>query len=183
MALALMLRSACRSKASPIVSQVSRISSVASLQSGNLPFLNNHRGVTLNQNQSLLSNELVRKISVSPVRMSGGLSHVTIWQWERILGIGMLGIIPAAIAYPSQIGDVAMAVTMVVHAHWGLDAIVTDYIRPILFGNLIPPMAHGFLLLFSAATLGGLFLMIYNDVGIAKTIRNFWAIKPYEKKE
>jgi succinate dehydrogenase (ubiquinone) membrane anchor subunit len=50
--------------------------------------------------------------------MSGGLSHVAVWKWERILGIAMLGIFPAALTYPSQIGDAAMAVTMIIHAHW-----------------------------------------------------------------
>jgi hypothetical protein len=35
----------------------------------------------------------------------------------------------------------------------------------------------------SAATLGGLFLMIYNDVGIAKTVHTLWRIPPYQKKE
>ena len=84
------------------------------------------------------------------------------------------------------------------HAHWlvaelffkdscltwlyfrGLEAVVTDYIRESIFGSVIPKAAHGLLLLFSAATLAGLCLIIYNDVGIAKTIRKIWAVKPKE---
>lgn len=60
----------------------------------------------------------------------------------------------------------------------GLEAIVTDYVRPILFGTLVPKLAHGLLLLVSAATLGGLFYFIHNDIGIANTIRKIWSTKP-----
>lgn len=54
---------------------------------------------------------------------------------------------------------------------------VTDYIRPIIFGSVVPKVAHVALLLFSVATLGGLFYLIYNDIGIAKSVKKIWAIK------
>lgn len=54
---------------------------------------------------------------------------------------------------------------------------MTDYVRPILFGNVVPKVAHGILLLLSMATLGGLLYFVYNDIGIAKGIRKLWAIK------
>lgn len=60
----------------------------------------------------------------------------------------------------------------------GLEAIVTDYVRPILFGAAVPKIAHGLLLVVSAATLGGLFYFIHNDIGIANTIRKIWSTKP-----
>lgn len=63
------------------------------------------------------------------------------------------------------------------HFHWGIEAIVTDYVRESLFGKAIPKVAHGALLLFSAATLAGLFMMAYNDQGISKTVRKIWAIE------
>lgn len=63
------------------------------------------------------------------------------------------------------------------HAHWGLEAIVVDYVRPVLFGNVVPKLAHGLLVLFSAATLGGLLYFIYNDIGIGKAVRKLWAVK------
>lgn len=61
----------------------------------------------------------------------------------------------------------------------GLEAVVVDYIRPILFGHTIPKIAHGLLILLSATTLGGLFYFIYHDIGIANSIRKIWAIKPH----
>lgn len=63
------------------------------------------------------------------------------------------------------------------HAHWGLEAIVVDYVRPVLFGNVVPKITHGLLILFSAATLGGLLYFIYSDIGIGKAIRKLWAVK------
>lgn len=59
----------------------------------------------------------------------------------------------------------------------GLEAMVTDYIRPIIFGNVVPKAAHAALLLFSVATLGGLFYLIYTDIGIAKSVKKIWSIK------
>jgi hypothetical protein len=60
---------------------------------------------------------------------------------------------------------------------------IYDYVRTIVFGPVIPPLSHFLLYVLSAATLGGLFLMIYNDVGIAKTVQTLWRIPPYQKKE
>lgn len=63
------------------------------------------------------------------------------------------------------------------HAHWGLEAVVTDYVREALLGKVLPKVAHGLLLLFSALTLAGLFMMAYNDQGLGKTVRKVWAIE------
>lgn len=89
----------------------------------------------------------------------------------------MLGIVPAALIFPSQVSDYLLAVSIVVHAHWGLEAVVTDYIRESVFGSVLPKAAHGLLLLFSAVTLAGLLLMAYNDKGLGKTVRKVWAIE------
>lgn len=89
----------------------------------------------------------------------------------------MLGIVPVALIFPSQPADYLLALSIVMHSHWGLEAIVTDYIRESVFGSILPKAAHGLLLLFSAATLGGLFLMAYNDKGLGKSVRKLWAIE------
>lgn len=89
----------------------------------------------------------------------------------------MLGVVPIALIAPSQPIEYMLAVSLVMHAHWGLEAIVTDYIRESVFGAILPKAAHGLLLLFSAATLAGLCMMAYNDQGLGKTIRKVWAIE------
>ena len=57
----------------------------------------------------------------------------------------------------------------------GIEAIAIDYIRPILFGNLIPKMAIGLVYVLSSVTLGGLLYIIYKDGGIVKIVRHIWA--------
>lgn len=89
----------------------------------------------------------------------------------------MLGIVPIALISPSAPADYLLAVSIVMHAHWGLEAIVTDYIRESVFGNVLPKAAHGLLLLFSAATLAGLCLMAYNGQGLGSSVRKIWAIE------
>lgn len=96
---------------------------------------------------------------------------------ERAISAGLLVALPAAIAFPSQPLDIVVAVSMVMHAHWGLEAIVVDYVRPILVGNVVPKVAHFALIAFSAATLGGLVYFIQNDVGIGNAVRQLWAIR------
>uniref|UniRef100_A0A182IYY3 Succinate dehydrogenase [ubiquinone] cytochrome b small subunit n=2 Tax=Anopheles atroparvus TaxID=41427 RepID=A0A182IYY3_ANOAO len=122
----------------------------------------------------------VRQFAVSPVRNSSGGNHVTLWNAERALSLALLGVMPVGLMYPSQLGDTLMAVSIVMHQHWGLEAIVTDYVRPIMFGTTVPKMAHGLLLIVSAATLGGLFYFNYNDIGIAGCVRKIWTTKAKE---
>lgn len=114
---------------------------------------------------------------MSPIRQSASGSHVALWQAERALSIGMLGIVPVALVFPSQAADYLLAVSIVMHSHWGLEAIVTDYVRESVFGNVLPKAAHGLLLLFSAATLAGLCMMAYKDQGLGKTVRKVWALE------
>lgn len=104
-------------------------------------------------------------------------SHDKLWTAERALSLGLLGILPIAFVFPSQATDALLATSIVVHSYWGLEAVVTDYVRPLLFGNLVPKICHGFLILICATTLGGLFYFIYNDIGIVKFIKKLWAIK------
>lgn len=140
------------------------------------PMIN--KSLMSNPSQWLLKPTQIRAIQVTPVNRSAeGGNHVTLWTAERALSLGLLGLIPIAFIVPSQGADALLAVSIVMHQHWGLEAIVTDYVRPIMFGSTIPKVAHGVLLLFSAATLGGLFYFIYNDIGIVNSIKKLWAIK------
>lgn len=120
----------------------------------------------------------IRSINVSAPKYSAASgTHSTLWTVERALAAGLLAILPAAIIWPSQPLDALLAVSIVMHAHWGLEAIVVDYVRAVLFGNFIPKLAHGLLILFSAATLAGLFYFIYNDIGLGRAVRKIWAVK------
>jgi len=58
----------------------------------------------------------------------------------------------------------------------GLEAIILDYVRPIVVGTVVPKVAFLMLNLLSAATLAGLLVLIYNGPGLTKTIKHGWAI-------
>ena len=66
----------------------------------------------------------------------------------------------------------------VLHSHWGVEAIVVDYVRPSLFGGntIIPNIAHAGVWALSAFTLGALFYFNYTDVGIVNAIKMLWKV-------
>ncbi|XP_017873710.1 PREDICTED: succinate dehydrogenase [ubiquinone] cytochrome b small subunit, mitochondrial [Drosophila arizonae] len=121
---------------------------------------------------------VMREISVSTPRMASATgSHTRLWTIERVLSAGLLAIIPAAFIAPSQVMDALLAISVVIHTHWGVEAMVVDYLRPSVVGNVVPKVAHIALILMSVAALGGLFYFIKNDIGLANGIKRFWAIK------
>ncbi|CAD6995146.1 succinate dehydrogenase [ubiquinone] cytochrome b small subunit, mitochondrial [Ceratitis capitata] len=129
---------------------------------------------------SLIKNAqgMTRKFSLTSAKMAAAKgNHVPLWTAERLISLGLLGVVPAAFIYPSQTLDALLAVSVVLHSHWGVEAIITDYARPQVVGPLLPKVAHGALILLSIATLGGLFYIIQNDVGIAKSVKQVWSIK------
>lgn len=174
MALHFVLRSSCRNSASIFVSL---------LNAGKVPAVS--RSLTTVSKSLLLPKPVPsvgiaswRQFSASPIRKAAATgNHVTLWNAERALSVALIGILPVGLMFPSQAGDALMAISIVMHQYWGLEAIVTDYVRPIMFGAAVPKIAHGLLLVVSAATLGGLFYFIHNDIGIANTIRKIWSTK------
>ncbi|GFG29171.1 hypothetical protein Cfor_04993 [Coptotermes formosanus] len=58
----------------------------------------------------------------------------------------------------------------------GIEAVVIDYVRPIIFGNVISKLAVGAVYVLSITTLAGLFFFITNDVGIVVAIKQLWQL-------
>lgn len=98
-------------------------------------------------------------------------NHSKLWSAERALSAGLLAIIPLSFAVPFPGKDYALALALVTHIHWGVEAIVVDYIRPSIFGAVIPKVALFSIYLLSALSLGGLFYFNYTDVGLVNAIR------------
>lgn len=110
-------------------------------------------------------------------RSAAGSNHSGLWTAERAVSVALLGLLPAALAYPSKTLDTLLAISVVMHAHWGIEACVIDYVRPVLFGSIIPKITPFLVIVYSAALLGGLLYFINTDIGIGQTVRKFWAIK------
>lgn len=85
----------------------------------------------------------------------------------------MLAVVPLAFAVPNPYLDYALALSLIVHVHWGLEAIVVDYVRPKLFGPAIPKLAIGLTYLLSILSLAGLYYFNYTDVGLSQAIMMF----------
>ncbi|XP_037948556.1 succinate dehydrogenase [ubiquinone] cytochrome b small subunit, mitochondrial [Teleopsis dalmanni] len=131
---------------------------------------------------SLVKNVMpvARTFTLTAPKMVGFSNHTMLWKAERIVSAALLGIMPIAIMFPSQTLDALMAISIIIHTHWGVEAIITDYMRPNVVGPMVPKVSHMALILVSIASLGGLFYLIFNDIGISKTIRQFWEISGYD---
>ncbi|KAF7492494.1 Succinate dehydrogenase [ubiquinone] cytochrome b small subunit [Sarcoptes scabiei] len=116
-----------------------------------------------------------KKIIHFPKRLmsSDAHDHTKIWIFERVLSASLLAVIPASLMIPSPVLDNLLALSLVVHVHWGLEAIVVDYIRPSLVGPVLPKISLGALYIVSIVALAGLFYLNYSDVGLSTAIKMF----------
>ncbi|KAJ0173467.1 hypothetical protein K1T71_010616 [Dendrolimus kikuchii] len=108
--------------------------------------------------------------------------HSKLWVIEKAVGAALIPMVPLSLMMPNKVFDSILAILITAHSFWGLEAIAVDYVRASIFGPIIPKIAIGLVYLISIATLGGLFYIISHDVGIANTIRQFWAIKSDSQK-
>ncbi|KAG5312743.1 DHSD dehydrogenase, partial [Acromyrmex insinuator] len=108
--------------------------------------------------------------------VSAHSDHVRMWMIERMVVVSFLLLIPAALVLENKFIDMILAGAIVIHTHWGLEAIALDYARPIVVGALVPKLVFLMLNILSVTTLAGLFVLIYNGPGLTKTIKNGWAI-------
>ncbi len=58
----------------------------------------------------------------------------------------------------------------------GIEAIVVDYVRPSVFGEMIPKISVGLVYALSFITLGGLCYFTYTDVGLVNAIKMLWKL-------
>jgi len=123
-----------------------------------------------------------KHFSVSPVTKAApeieqaGHDHVLHWTAERALSVVLMGAIPVAVVFPTPAAEYFLALAMTVHSHWGVEAIVVDYIRPSVFGNIIPKLAVAAVYALSFFTLGGLCYFTYTDVGIINAVKLLWKV-------
>ncbi|RWS27077.1 succinate dehydrogenase [ubiquinone] cytochrome b small subunit-like protein [Leptotrombidium deliense] len=98
-------------------------------------------------------------------------SHSGLWAAEKYLSAALLAVIPAAFIVPMAPLEYLLALSLVTHIHWGVEAIVVDYIRPSIFGAVIPKASIITLYALSMLALGGLCYFNYTDIGISHAIR------------
>merc|ERR1740131_291741 len=79
------------------------------------------------------------------------------WTAERLVSLAQVPAILVPFALTTPLTDALFCTLAVLHSHWGIEAIVVDYIRPSLFNGstVIPNIAVGLVWALSAFTLGG----------------------------
>jgi len=105
-----------------------------------------------------------------------GDNYAKLWTIERGVAIAMVPLVPVAFVFTSPAMDYLVAFTFTLHAHWGLEASVIDYLRPKVVGEPIAKFSHAMVYAISAFTLGGLCYFNYTDVGIINAIKMFWKL-------
>lgn len=82
--------------------------------------------------------------ATSTVRASSG-DHVKMWSAERVVSVAQVPacILPFIVTTPMT--DAMFCTLAVLHSHWGVEALVVDYIRPSLFNGstVIPNICIG----------------------------------------
>ncbi|KAK2583673.1 hypothetical protein KPH14_009603 [Odynerus spinipes] len=161
------------------LSQTTRLSScLANLNTSSPNLVNNenHRLLTkLPMTSSFNGNQ-------SRFASTGG-DHVRLWIIERVISATLPIAIPASFLFESAGLDGIVAILVVMHMHWGLEAVLYDYARPSVVGPILPKIAFLLLNILSITTLAGLLILIYNGPGIAKVIKDAWNIGKEESSE
>ncbi|XP_063895713.1 succinate dehydrogenase [ubiquinone] cytochrome b small subunit, mitochondrial isoform X1 [Helicoverpa armigera] len=117
----------------------------------------------------------VRSFRTSPVRLSDEKphDHSKLWVIEKAVAALMIPLLPMGLLVPNRILDSVIAILICAHSFWGLEAMMVEYVRVLLFGPFIPKVAMGVVYFLSVSMLGGLFFLIFNDIGLC---RGFWRI-------
>jgi len=133
------------------------------------------RSVARTRQLQRLTPQLSFATSVS--RPSSG-DHVKMWTAERAVSIAQVPAVILPFLYTTPLTDALFCTLAVLHSHWGVEAIVVDYIRPSLFGGstFIPNLCVGLVWILSAVTLGALYYFNYTDVGIVNAIKMLWKL-------
>ena len=94
--------------------------------------------------QSRVSLPRVSMFATSSVRPSSG-DHVKMWTAERAVSLAQVPacILPFMVTTP--LTDAIFCTLAVLHSHWGIEALVVDYVRPALFNGstVIPNICIG----------------------------------------
>jgi len=112
----------------------------------------------------------------------GGMLASAHWRYERIMSVVTLVLIPAAFTFNNPFLDSLMALSIIIHTHWGLEAIVIDYLcRPLIMNKPVSEKwgryGKRIVLLFSILTLAAVINFNFNDVGITKAVKMLWTLE------
>lgn len=97
---------------------------------------------------------------------------LTRYKYFHYVTIGMFCTIPLAINVPNPALDYALAAFVSVHAYWGFDEVITDYIHPPGLQSLVRNLWR----IWVSLGFFGMLYFTYNNVGLIKAIGLLWSL-------
>ncbi|KAG8467223.1 hypothetical protein KFE25_000539 [Diacronema lutheri] len=97
------------------------------------------------------------------------------------LNLALIGVTPFAFVAPPPLAfpiDVFVSVAFPLHAHIGMNAVISDYAKKFLGKNAVQPARFGMLGVTAITTLG-LLKLTFTGAGVIGTIKSLW--KPAKK--
>ncbi|XP_014262073.1 succinate dehydrogenase [ubiquinone] cytochrome b small subunit, mitochondrial [Cimex lectularius] len=120
--------------------------------------------------------DALRPFTTTSVKHSMGSDHGRMWSLEKYLSASMVVVAPLAVAFPNILFDLIFAIATTMHVHWGVEAVVVDYVRPIIFGKFIPKLSVMLVYVYSILLLFGLLNLTFRGKGIGNSVQHFWSI-------
>ncbi|KAL5243594.1 hypothetical protein ACI65C_011004 [Semiaphis heraclei] len=124
----------------------------------------------------LLTAPMIARFTGSAAAVKTGKNYGSFWRTERIVSIALMGLFPASVLYSSQIVDTLLAATISLHVYWGLEALVVDYLRVPVVGQLANKAGHAAIALLAIVTLAGFLQVIFNGDGLGNAIVQLWKL-------
>eukprot|EP00160_Parvularia_atlantis_P016350 Unigene5153_Nuclearia_a/m.15803 Unigene5153_Nuclearia_a/g.15803 ORF Unigene5153_Nuclearia_a/g.15803 Unigene5153_Nuclearia_a/m.15803 type:complete len:162 (-) Unigene5153_Nuclearia_a:150-635(-) len=106
---------------------------------------------------------------------SSGKRYALHWYAERAVAASLVVLVPLAVVAPSKPVDYVLGVVIPLHAYWGLEAFVVDYVQ-----KHKKPTAHLVamrgLQLFTLVALLGCYNLNAADIGLTNAIKMMWSL-------
>ncbi|KAM9583977.1 succinate dehydrogenase [ubiquinone] cytochrome b small subunit, mitochondrial-like [Trichechus inunguis] len=112
----------------------------------------------------------VLHIHLSPGHHSGSKAASLHWIGERVVGVLLLDLLPAAYLNPCSVMDYFLAAGLILRSHWGLDKLL------LCPWDASQKTAKAGLLAHSALTFAGLCYFDCHNVGICKAVAMPWKL-------
>ncbi|OWR51875.1 succinate dehydrogenase [ubiquinone] cytochrome b small subunit 2-like isoform X1 [Danaus plexippus] len=100
--------------------------------------------------------------------------HAKLWIIEKGTAAVMLVLIPFGLLIPNKLFDSILTILITAHSYWGMEAIMVEYVRVLLFGPTIPKVAMGVVYALTVLMMGGLFYLTFNDIGMCRAFWRIW---------
>ncbi|XP_046966019.1 succinate dehydrogenase [ubiquinone] cytochrome b small subunit, mitochondrial-like [Vanessa cardui] len=125
---------------------------------------------------TLVSSNSIRSFNTTKMKLQEEKphDHARLWVIEKATSAILVVLIPFGLLIPNRLFDSLLAILITAHTFWGMEAVMVEYVRVLLFGPLIPKIAIGFVYAMTVLMLGGLFYLIFNDIGLCRAFWRIW---------